>query len=87
MRSAYQMIAPIDKVLDEGGHRRAALVAEGRPTVGRKPASVCVSTGLISPSVALSSKLRGYGQKRHTRPVRVGECAQHHEAVPKRPFR
>jgi hypothetical protein len=45
--------------------------AEGRPTVERKPASVCVSTGLISPLVALSSKLRGYGQKRHIGPVRV----------------
>ena len=51
------MNAPIVKVLDEGGHRRAALVAEGRPTVGRKPANVCVSAGLVSRRVAFSSKL------------------------------
>nr|WP_166823922.1 group II intron maturase-specific domain-containing protein [Thalassoroseus pseudoceratinae] len=33
--------------------------------------NACVRTGLISPPVALSPKLRGYEQERHTRPVRV----------------
>ena len=71
-RAVYQMMAPIDNVLDEGGHRRAALVAEGRPTVGRKSANACVSAGLVSPPVAFTSKLRGYEQKRHIRPGRPG---------------
>ncbi|WP_166831253.1 group II intron maturase-specific domain-containing protein [Thalassoroseus pseudoceratinae] len=39
--------------------------------MGRKPANACVRTGLISPPIPFSPKLRGYEQKRHTRPVRV----------------
>ncbi|WP_166822418.1 heparinase II/III domain-containing protein [Thalassoroseus pseudoceratinae] len=34
--------------------------------------NACVRTDLISPPVAFSPKLRGYEQKRHTRPVWVG---------------
>ncbi|GIX01059.1 MAG: hypothetical protein KatS3mg111_4391 [Pirellulaceae bacterium] len=40
-RSVYQMMAPIDKVLDEGGHRRAALVG-GRVTDRGEEACECV---------------------------------------------
>ena len=56
--------------------------AEGRPTVGKKPAKVCVNAGFVvavkgdtrHPD-AFSSKLRGYEQKLDTRPVSPGESA------------
>jgi len=48
--------------------------------VGRKPADAWVSAGSVGPYAdASTSKLRGYEQKRHPRPVRSGEWAQHHE--------
>ncbi len=55
------MNAPIVKVLDEGGHRRAVLVAEGRPTVGRKPANACVRgpTGDTALRVTVAHRFNG----------------------------
>ena len=62
--------------------------AEGRPTVGKKPAKVCVNAGFViacdyitigtnrHPD-AFSSKLRGYERKLDIRPVRSGESANH----------
>lgn len=65
--------------------------AEGRPTVGKKPAKVCVNAGFVTVCEyitlgtnrhpdAFSSKLRGYEQKLDIRPVRSGESA-HHEPI------
>ena len=47
--------------------------------MGRKPAVICVSAGSVfrHPDF-FTSKLRGYEQKRHTRPVRPGERAHGH---------
>ena len=62
-------------------------IAEGRPTVRKKPAKVCVNAGFVVADVyskgnnrhsdAFPSKLRGYEQKLDIRPVRPGESAQH----------
>ena len=58
------MIAPIDKVRGEGNC--------GRVTDRGEEACECVvKPTLISSSAAFSPKLRGYEQKRHTRPVRL----------------
>ena len=85
-KALYQMSTPIGKVLDEGGHRRAALVG-GAATNRGKEARECVRKrrvcslptettkgGLRHPDT-LPSKLRGYEQKLDTRPVRPGESA------------
>lgn len=79
--SVYQMNDPEREVLDEGNCGRAT-------DRGRKPAIVCVNAGFVfrHPD-AISSKLRGYGQKRHTRPDRLGEPAHQGKAVSRGPIR
>ena len=61
------MITLIVKVLDEGNC--------GRATDRGEEACECVRKvpACFRRRSAFSSKLRGYGQKRHTRPVRSGE--------------
>ena len=67
-------LTPIDKVLDEGN---CVMVTERG-----EEACECVGKLIKNRRQPHSRQsLRGYEQKRDTRPVRSGEWANHHEAV------